>query len=48
MQTTAIYQDIGRSGKGEDGYLGNPIRLQPGESRGGARFKNLRITSIRD
>jgi hypothetical protein len=25
---------IGRSGKGEDGYFGNPFRLGPGESRG--------------
>lgn len=25
---------IGRTGKGEDGYFGNPIRLNPGESRG--------------
>jgi len=27
-------QYIGRAGKGQDGYYGNPFRLQPGESRG--------------
>jgi len=27
-------QYIGRAGKGQDGYFGNPFRLQPGESRG--------------
>lgn len=25
---------IGRVGKGQDGYFGNPIRLNPGETRG--------------
>ena len=25
---------IGRAGKGQDGYFGNPIKLQPGEGRG--------------
>ena len=25
---------IGRAGQGEDGYFGNPIRLNPGETRG--------------
>lgn len=25
---------IGRAGKGQDGYFGNPIRLQKGQSRG--------------
>jgi hypothetical protein len=34
-----IYQEpydqcIGRAGKGQDGYYGNPFRLQPNESRG--------------
>ena len=27
-------QYIGRAGRGEDGYFGNPFRLNPGESRG--------------
>ena len=27
-------QYIGRSGKGQDGYFGNPFRLNTGESRG--------------
>lgn len=27
-------QYIGRAGKGQDGYFGNPFRLNPGESRG--------------
>lgn len=32
---------IGRAGHGHDGYFGNPIRLQEGESRGATiqRFK---------
>jgi len=41
MQTTVvnIYQGeydvyIGRAGKGQDGYFGNPIKLAPGEARG--------------
>lgn len=34
-------QYIGRAGKGQDGYYGNPFRLHPGESRGATigRFK---------
>lgn len=27
-------QYIGRAGRGEDGYFGNPVRLNPGEQKG--------------
>ena len=42
-------QYIGRSGKGEDGYFGNPIRLQPGESRGSTiqKFKDYFYKRLR-
>ncbi len=30
---------IGRAGKGQDGYFGNPFRLGPGESRGASLEK---------
>ncbi len=34
---------IGRAGKGEDGYFGNPIKLEPGEGRGATleRYKEF-------
>jgi hypothetical protein len=33
---------IGRAGKGEDGYFGNPFRIGPGESRG-ATLERFRV-----
>ncbi len=30
---------IGRAGKGQDGYLGNPFRIEPGETRGSSLEK---------
>ncbi len=30
---------IGRAGKGQDGYFGNPFRLAPGEPRGASLEK---------
>jgi hypothetical protein len=31
LHTCDVY--IGRAGKGQDGYFGNPFRIEPGESR---------------
>ncbi len=33
---------IGRAGKGEDGYFGNPFRREPGQSHG-ATLENFRV-----
>ena len=30
---------IGRAGKGQDGYFGNPFRIKPGETRGSSLGK---------
>jgi hypothetical protein len=33
---------IGRAGRGQDGYFGNPFRLKPGENRG-ATLEKYRV-----
>lgn len=34
LRNNAFDVYIGRAGKGQDGYFGNPFRIEPGASRG--------------